>query len=39
MSTPILALIPSGYKSGKLYSQLPINGDGDLDICKNNYCK
>ena len=34
MSTPILALIPSGYKSGKLYSQLPINGDGDLDFTR-----
>lgn len=34
MSTPILALIPSGYKSGKLYSQLPVNGDGDLTFAR-----
>ena len=34
MSTPSIALIPSGYKSGKLYSQLPINGDGDLDFAR-----
>ena len=34
MSTPILALIPSGYKEGKLYSQLPINGDGDLTFAR-----
>ena len=34
MSTPILALIPSGYKESKLYSQLPINGDGDLTFAR-----
>lgn len=34
MSTPSIALIPSGYKEGKLYSQLPINGDGDLDFAR-----
>ena len=34
MSTPILALIPSGYKEGLLYSQLPINGDGDLTFAR-----
>ena len=34
MSTPSIALIPSGYKEGKVYSQLPINGDGDLDFAR-----
>jgi len=34
MSTPSIALIPSGYKEGLLYSQLPINGDGDLDFAR-----
>ena len=34
MSTPSIALIPSGYKSGKLYSQLPVNGDGDLTFAR-----
>lgn len=30
MADPTLAMIPSGYKSGKLYSVLPENGDGDF---------
>jgi hypothetical protein len=34
MSTPSIALIPSGYKEGLLYSQLPINGDGDLTFSR-----
>ena len=34
MSTPSIALIPSGYKESKLYSQLPINGDGDLTFAR-----
>jgi len=25
-----IALIPSGYKSGKVYSVIPDDGDGDL---------
>jgi hypothetical protein len=29
-----LVLIPSGYKSGKLYSQIPIDGDGDLQFTR-----
>jgi hypothetical protein len=29
-----LILIPSGYKSGKLYSQIPIDGDGDLQFTR-----
>ena len=34
MSTPSIALIPSGYNTGLLYSQLPINGDGDLTFAR-----
>ena len=30
MADPTLAMIPSGYKPGKLYSVLPENGDGDF---------
>jgi hypothetical protein len=29
-----LILIPSGYKSGKLYSQIPENGNGDLSFTR-----
>jgi hypothetical protein len=29
-----LILIPSGYKSGKLYSQIPENGNGDLQFTR-----
>jgi hypothetical protein len=29
-----LVLIPSGYKSGKIYSQIPIDGDGDLQFTR-----
>ena len=36
MSTPSIALIPSGYKATKLYSQLPTNGDGDLDFARTS---
>ena len=32
MENPILALIPSGYKNGKVYSILPSDGDGDFDF-------
>lgn len=32
MSKPKLALIPSGYKSGKVYSILPNDGTGDFDF-------
>ena len=32
MSKPKLALIPSGYKSGKVYSILPNDGSGDFDF-------
>ena len=29
-----LVLIPSGYKSGKVYSQIPTNGNGDLTFTR-----
>ena len=32
MTNPKLALIPSGYKSGKVYSILPSDGSGDFDF-------
>jgi len=32
MENPILALIPSGYTNGKVYSVLPVDGDGDFDF-------
>jgi len=35
MENPKLALIPSGYKSGKVYSILPVDGDGDFDFSRN----
>jgi len=30
MSTPSLAMIPSGYKTAKLYSILPTDGTGEF---------
>ena len=30
LQTASLLLVPSGYKSGKVYSQIPTNGNGDL---------
>ena len=35
MTTPKLALIPSAYKASKVYSPLPINGDGDFTFTRN----
>ena len=35
MSKPSLALIPTAYKAGKLYSVLPENGSGDFDVSRN----
>jgi hypothetical protein len=29
-----LVLVPSGYKSGKVYSEVPTNGDGDLTFTR-----
>tara|TARA_R110000803_G_scaffold21725_5_gene54463 strand:- start:248 stop:1495 length:1248 start_codon:yes stop_codon:yes gene_type:complete len=34
MATPSLALIPTGYKAGKLYSVLPESGVGDFDFTR-----
>ena len=36
MSNPKLALIPSGYKSGKVYSILPNNATGDFDFTRQS---
>jgi hypothetical protein len=36
MKKPSLALIPSGYKAGKVYSILPNNGDGDFTFTRNS---
>ena len=35
MENPKLALIPSGYKSGTVYSILPTDGVGDFDFSRN----
>ena len=34
MATPSLAMIPSGYKAGKVYSVLPESGVGDFDFTR-----
>jgi hypothetical protein len=39
MAIPKLALIPSGYKAGKIYSVLPTNGDGDFTTTRNTVAK
>jgi len=36
MAIPSIAMIPSGYKAGKLYSVLPTNGNADLDVVRNS---
>lgn len=36
MSKPTLALIPSGYKSGKVYSILPNDASGDFDFTRQS---
>ena len=36
MSNPKLALIPSGYKGGKVYSILPNNASGDFDFTRQS---
>ena len=36
MAIPKLALIPSGYKDGKVYSVLPNSGDGDFDFSRGS---
>jgi hypothetical protein len=34
MQTASLLLVPSGYKSGVVYSEIPTNGDGDLTFTR-----
>lgn len=36
MKNPVLALVPSGYKTRKVYSVLPVNGNGDFDLIRNS---
>jgi hypothetical protein len=36
MANPSLAMIPSGYKAGKLYSVLPQDGTGDFTVVRNS---
>ena len=36
MATPSLAMVPSGYKDGKLYSVLPNNAGGDFDVTRGS---
>ena len=36
MAIPSLAMIPSGYKDGKVYSVLPTNGDGDFTFSRGS---
>ncbi len=34
MKKPVLALVPSAYKTSKVYSVLPVNGDGDFTFSR-----
>ena len=36
MAIPSIAMIPSGYKDGKVYSVLPTNGDGDFTFARTS---
>jgi len=36
MATPSIAMIPSGYKDGKVYSVLPNSADGDFDFTRGS---
>ena len=36
MKIPILTLIPSAYRTGNVYSVLPVNGDGDFDFSRDS---
>ena len=36
MKKPVLALIPSAYKTDKVYSVLPVNGDGDFSFYRGS---
>ncbi|MDC1406619.1 LamG domain-containing protein [Akkermansiaceae bacterium] len=35
MKKPILALVPSAYNTSKLYTPIPINGDGDFTFTRS----
>ncbi len=35
MKKPVLALVPSAYKTQKVYSVLPVNGDGDFELIRS----
>lgn len=35
MKKPVLALLPSAYKTNKVYSVLPVNGDGDFYLSRS----
>jgi len=35
MKKPILALVPSAYNTSKLYTPIPINGDGDFTFSRS----
>ena len=34
MATPSVAMIPTGFKQGKLYSVLPEDGTGDFEFTR-----
>jgi hypothetical protein len=36
MATPSIAMIPSGYKDGKVYSVLPNSSDGDFNFTRGS---
>ena len=36
MKIPVLTLIPSAYRTGNVYSILPVNGDGDFTFSRNS---
>ena len=36
MKKPIFALIPSGFKASKLYTPIPMNGDGDFTVTRTS---
>lgn len=35
MKKPVLALVPSAYKTQKVYSVLPVNGNGDFELTRS----
>lgn len=36
MEKPVLTLVPSAYRTSKVYSVLPVNGDGDFDFSRDS---